>query len=107
MTTFATADVLPEVIAPPLLQAIIRALEVAPRNHGPWTIITDSKYAVNCLTVWYDNFERNGWVATHGGAVANKWLIQRAKNLVDLRVGTVLQWVPGHSKTHGNDMAHE
>ena len=42
------------------LTAILRALELAPLNREV-TIFSDSNYAINCVTTWFQNWRKNGW----------------------------------------------
>ncbi|KKY24893.1 putative rnase h domain protein [Phaeomoniella chlamydospora] len=91
------------------LTALLRALEVAPL-HRPVEIYTDSRYAIGCITQWYDNWVRKGWVTAKGHKVENKDLIVEIKKMVDERkdsfgVDTVFVWVKGHAGSEGNQMA--
>lgn len=44
-------------------------------------IYTDSSYTINCVTKWYNNWEKNGWINTKNKPVENKDLIQLLHNL--------------------------
>jgi ribonuclease HI len=44
-------------------------------------IYTDSSYMINCMTKWYNAWEKNGWKNTKGKDVENKELIQALYNL--------------------------
>lgn len=44
-------------------------------------IYTDSLYTINCVTKWYSNWEKNGWINTQNKPVENKDLIQLLHNL--------------------------
>ena len=87
------------------LTAILRALELAPGNRHV-TICTDSRYAIDCVTNWYRNWKRNGWLSTNRKPVENRDLVQeiRAKmeERTDLRVATCFTWVKGHAGHAGN-----
>ncbi|KAJ7151057.1 ribonuclease H-like domain-containing protein [Mycena filopes] len=77
------------------LTAVIMALEEALRiqsrqcsnnPRAPFFILnikTDSQYAVNCLTLWINNWRRNGWMTRNDRPVANVDLIERADELRD------------------------
>ncbi|KAL8941027.1 MAG: hypothetical protein Q9211_001993, partial [Gyalolechia sp. 1 TL-2023] len=87
------------------LTAIILALEQAAEfyrqsSSSPYmrvTIMTDSKYALGCMTDWCHKWMNNGWVNSAGRAVANRRLIQDALDLQDEieQNGSVeYEWVP-------------
>lgn len=90
------------------LTAVQRALDIAPR-HRDVTIYTDSKYAIDCATNWYRNWERNGWVTAKGKAVENKDLVQGIRESLNEReeMGkeTYFVWVKGHANDEGNIQA--
>jgi ribonuclease HI len=44
-------------------------------------IYTDSSYLINCMTKWYNIWEKNEWKTTKGKDVENKELIQILYNL--------------------------
>ncbi|ERF73555.1 hypothetical protein EPUS_08762 [Endocarpon pusillum Z07020] len=87
------------------LTAIMRALDIAPR-HRDVTIYTDSRYAIDCVTNWYKNWKRNGWVTTNKKAVENRDLIQEVRSRIEEREGlgrgTYFVWVKGHNGDRGN-----
>ncbi|KAL9106202.1 MAG: hypothetical protein Q9227_008735 [Pyrenula ochraceoflavens] len=87
------------------LTAILRALEIAPR-HRDVTIFTDSRYAIDCVTNWYKNWEKNGWVTAAKKPVENKELVQEVRELIEARdwanKQTLFNWVKGHNDDPGN-----
>jgi ribonuclease HI len=87
------------------LTAILRALDIAPR-HRDITIYTDSRYAIDCVTDWYKNWKRNGWVTKNRKPVENKDLVQEVRAKMEEREGlgrgTYFVWVKGHSGNKGN-----
>lgn len=87
------------------LTAIQRALDIAP-SHRDVTIYTDSKYAIDCVTNWYKNWMRNGWVNSKGKSVENKDLVQDIRDKLEERdlLGkvTYFVWVKGHAADAGN-----
>ncbi|KAF7512940.1 hypothetical protein GJ744_012043 [Endocarpon pusillum] len=87
------------------LTAIMRALDIAPR-HRDVTIFTDSRYAIDCVTNWYKNWKRNGWVTANKKAVENRDLIQEVRMRIEEREGlgrgTYFVWVKGHNGDRGN-----
>ena len=58
------------------LTAIIRALEVAPKDRKI-IIFSDSNYAINCVTVWCFNWRNNGWLNATKKPVENKDLVSK------------------------------
>ena len=98
------------------LTALQRALEIAPRN-TPVTILTDSKYAIDCVTVWYLNWRRNGWVTAAGKTVENRDVIENVLAKIEERASlgsgrqgqtmtmTRFEWVKGHAASVGNGEA--
>jgi len=87
------------------LTAILRALEIVPR-HRDISIITDSRYAIDCVTSWYVNWRKNGWRTSAGKAVENKDLVENILAKIEernsLMVQTLFEWIKGHSNQLGN-----
>ncbi|KAL2753673.1 hypothetical protein ACRALDRAFT_2126496 [Sodiomyces alcalophilus JCM 7366] len=87
------------------LTAILRALEISPENQDI-QIITDSQYSINCVTVWYKNWEKRDWHTSAGEPVKNKDLVQAVRERIEARElegsKTVFTWVKGHSDNAGN-----
>ncbi len=90
------------------LTAILRALELAPRQQEV-CIHTDSEYSIKCLTVWCQNWRRNGWVGSNGRAVENRDLIEAILTRIDERkslgAATNFRWIRGHANDPGNTEA--
>ncbi|SLM33870.1 Ribosomal protein L9/RNase H1, N-terminal [Lasallia pustulata] len=87
------------------LTAILRALDIVPRNRDV-TIITDSRYAIDCVTVWYLNWRKNGWKTAAGKPVENKDIVENVLAKIEernhLKVQTLFEWIKGHSNHPGN-----
>ncbi|KAL8952370.1 MAG: hypothetical protein Q9222_001706 [Ikaeria aurantiellina] len=87
------------------LTAILRALEIVPKNRDV-SIITDSKYAIDCVTVWFVNWRKNGWKTSAGKAVENKDLVENILAKIDERqslgIQTAFEWIKGHAHHPGN-----
>ncbi|CRG83189.1 ribonuclease HI [Talaromyces islandicus] len=90
------------------LTAILRALEIAPR-HRPVTIVTDSRYAIDCVTSWFKKWIRNNWQTSDGRPVENKDLVKavlvKINERESLNVTTSFEWVKGHNRDFGNEEA--
>ena len=82
-----------------------RALDLAPLNRNV-TIVTDSQYSINCVTVWFVNWRRNNWQTAAKKPVENKDLVEGilAKIEERKRCGreTLFEWVKGHASDPGN-----
>ena len=88
------------------LTAIQRALDIIPRNR-PAVIITDSKYAIDCVTTWFQTWRRNGWKTAAGKAVENKDLVENILARIEERLNqcgarTDFEWIKGHANNPGN-----
>ncbi len=87
------------------LTAVSRALDIAPR-HRDVAIFTDSKYAIDCVTVWFINWRRNNWQTAAKKQVENKDLIEGILSKIEernaLKVQTKFQWIKGHANDPGN-----
>ena len=87
------------------LTAIYRALEIVPRNRHV-IIITDSRYAIDCVTTWYINWRKNGWKTSAGKAVENKDIVEnillKMEERSKLQVQTNFEWIKGHANHPGN-----
>lgn len=90
------------------LTAILRALEIAPTRREVH-IITDSSYSINCVTIWYKNWERNNWLTSTKQPVMNKDLIEdilaKIRERQGLGFATVFNWIKGHSNDPSNEAA--
>ncbi|KZF20742.1 ribonuclease H-like protein [Xylona heveae TC161] len=87
------------------LTAILRALEIAPK-HRDVTIFTDSRYSIDCVTVWYINWRRNNWQTSQKKPVENRDLIEAILSNIEernaLKVQTLFHWLKGHADHEGN-----
>lgn len=113
------------------LTAMVRALEVAPKDRKI-IIVSDSKYSIDCVTDWFHNWQRNGWVNSAKKPVENRDLVQKILDQLNERMrlnahrtvdeeetpstekrsfwdrglgGVRFEWVKGHDKDAGNSAA--
>ncbi|KAF3919884.1 hypothetical protein ABW21_db0204756 [Orbilia brochopaga] len=91
------------------LSAILRAIEIAPK-HREILIFTDSKYAIQCVTEWFQKWRSNGWQTAAGRPVENQDLIEEILTRIEERITqggakTKFEWVNGHKGVVGNEMA--
>lgn len=70
------------------------------------SIVSDSRYAIDCVTVWHVNWRKNGWKTSAGKAVENKDLVEsvlaRIEERNSLAVQTTFEWIKGHANHPGN-----
>ena len=87
------------------LTAVLRALEIVPRNRNV-IIVTDSRYAIDCVTSWYINWRKKGWKTSAGKAVENKDIVENVLAKIEerdkLNVQTTFEWIKGHANNPGN-----
>ncbi|KAF3924156.1 hypothetical protein AA313_de0206946 [Arthrobotrys entomopaga] len=91
------------------LSAILRAIEIAPK-HREVLIFTDSKYAIQCVTDWFQKWRSNGWQTAAGKPVENQDIIEEILQRIEERIvqggaKTKFEWVNGHKGVVGNEMA--
>ncbi|NXT22066.1 RNH1 Ribonuclease, partial [Syrrhaptes paradoxus] len=87
------------------IHAACKAIEQAKsQNIKKLIIYTDSKFTINGITSWVDNWKTNGWRTSSGGSVINKEDFER---LDSLSKGIEIQWmhIPGHAGFQGNEEA--
>ncbi|CEJ86323.1 hypothetical protein VHEMI04073 [[Torrubiella] hemipterigena] len=100
------------------ITAIIIALEKALEkfddlDHRPYLkvkIYSDSRYAVNCMTIWIYKWANNGWTNVAGCEVANRDLLEEASRLDDrLRdLGEVdYIWIPREDNEYADGLCNE
>uniref|UniRef100_A0A8C3PBP1 Ribonuclease H1 n=2 Tax=Chrysemys picta bellii TaxID=8478 RepID=A0A8C3PBP1_CHRPI len=87
------------------IHAACRAIEQAKsQNIKKLVLYTDSKFTINGITSWVDNWKNNGWRTSTGKDVINKEDFERLDKLSE---GMEIQWmhVPGHAGFTGNEAA--
>uniref|UniRef100_A0A1I7UUL6 RNase H domain-containing protein n=1 Tax=Caenorhabditis tropicalis TaxID=1561998 RepID=A0A1I7UUL6_9PELO len=92
------------------LEAIKHATEIARHTTNPnINIKSDSKYALDSINNWSNNWERNGWRTATGQPVQNQDLIRDIKsNVSDLRASgknVGFEHVRGHQNDYHNNEA--
>jgi len=82
------------------LTAILRALEVCPLDCDV-KVISDSSYAIKCVTEWAATWIKNHWITSVGRPVENQDLVEKVlakmKERKDQGAETKYEWVKGHS----------
>jgi ribonuclease HI len=73
------------------------------------TIVTDSRYSIDCVTTWFHKWVRNNWQTSDNRPVENRDLIQavlvKINERESLKVTTNFEWVKGHNRHFGNEEA--
>ena len=87
------------------LTAAIKALEHLP-NKSKVVLTTDSKYVMQGITEWIENWKSRGWKTANKKPVLNQGLWQRLDTLTNLHT-IKWQWVKGHSGHRENEMADQ
>ena len=85
------------------LTAAIKALEYLPENSSV-VLTTDSKYVMQGITEWIENWKLRGWKTANKKPVLNQGLWQRLDTLTNLHT-IKWQWVKGHSGHRENEIA--
>ena len=90
------------------LTAVLRALDTAPKDRDI-TIITDSRYAINCATKWIEKWRTSSWKTIDGKNVENRDIIENIVGKMDersaLQSRTKFEWIKGHADFQGNKHA--
>ncbi|MFV2038516.1 MAG: ribonuclease HI [Paracoccaceae bacterium] len=87
------------------LMAAIRALEALERP-STITIVTDSAYVKNGITVWIHGWKRNGWRTAGKKPVKNAGLWQCIETAA-ARHQVNWQWIKGHAGHAENERADQ
>ena len=85
------------------LQAPIEALK-AIRKKLPIHIYTDSKYVMEGITRWLENWKRNNWRTANKKPVKNQDLWEELDQLASSHA-IEWHWVKGHAGHEGNERA--
>ncbi len=88
------------------LSAVINALEYVMLNHPgdtKVTLITDSQYVKQGITVWIHNWKKNGWRTASKAPVKNKelWV---SLDEISSHLDITWKWVKGHSGVELNEL---
>ena len=86
------------------LTASIKALETLKSNDISVDLYTDSKYVIQGINEWIDNWKVKNWKNANKKTVKNIELWKRLDEL-NQKFSINWHWVKGHSDDPGNDMA--
>ena len=87
------------------LLAPIKAIEKF-KKKSEISIMTDSNYVKDGITIWIKKWEKNGWKTASKKPVKNKDLWKKLKNL-SLKHSIKWIWVKGHAQNKYNNLADE
>lgn len=83
------------------LTAILAAFQHRKNKAVPMTVVSDSQYALGCLTLWHPNWARNGWMNASKKPVANRELVETIVALI--QPDDAFHWVKGHAGHEFNE----
>tara|TARA_B110000046_G_C12983427_1_gene394491 strand:+ start:37 stop:813 length:777 start_codon:yes stop_codon:yes gene_type:complete len=89
------------------LNALYKALLIAQEITSPQsiTILSDSKYSIECIATWAYAWKANNWTKK-SGEIKNLELIKNAHNLYEqIKNKIIIKHVKGHSGVEGNELA--
>ena len=86
------------------LTASIKALEALTSSDISVDLYTDSKYVIQGINEWIDNWKAKNWKNANKKTVKNIELWKRLDEL-NQKFSINWHWVKGHSDDPGNDMA--
>ena len=88
------------------LNALYKALLICKENKGnSHTILSDSKYSIDCISTWAYSWKSKGWTKK-SGEIKNLELIKKAHFLYEeLKNDITIKHVKGHAGIEGNELA--
>lgn len=89
------------------LNALYKALLLASEANTSEkiTILSDSKYSIDCITTWAYGWKKNGWTKK-SGEIKNLELIKDAHSLYQqIKDKIIIKHVKGHAGIEGNELA--
>jgi len=88
------------------LNALYKALLICESNQNhPNTILSDSKYSIDCICTWAYGWKAKNWTKK-GGEIKNLELIKSAHLLYEkIKNNITIKHVKGHSGIEGNELA--
>lgn len=91
------------------LNALYQALLIAKENVDKGKtvqVLSDSKYSINCISVWAFNWKKKGWMRKEKGDIKNLEVIQASHELyLSIKDTITLSHVKGHAGIEGNELA--
>ncbi len=84
--------------------AIIAICQAIIYNAKELTIYTDSKFMIDCMEKWINNWKKNNWKTANKQPVKNIEDLKRLDELC-IRIKTTWVYCPGHKGVYGNEQA--
>ena len=84
------------------LTGALKAIEETSKNDN-LIIVSDSKYVVNGINDWVNNWKENGWKTSSGKKVASDKLWKKISKLMEDRTIRA-EWVRGHDGHPENEL---
>lgn len=88
------------------LTAVIRALETLKHDRLPVQVTTDSRYVMDGITQWLENWKARGWKTASKKPVKNEDLWRQLDTLA-AQYDLSWAWVKGHSGHPENEQADQ
>ena len=85
------------------LTAVIKALQYFHETQSI-KVFTDSKYVLNGMSLWIENWKKNGWKTANKKPVKNKDLWIELDTALD-KHNIIWKWVKGHAGNQYNEIA--
>lgn len=85
------------------LYAVVMAIKQIPKG-GRLRIVSDSMYAINCMTTFRKKWETNGFKNYQGREIAHMELVKVGHGIMDTRIVEFVH-VRGHTGNPGNEEA--
>lgn len=89
------------------LKALYKALQLADEINTDQkiTILSDSKYSIDCISTWAYGWKKNNWTKK-SGEIKNLELIKNGHTLYEkIQNNIILKHVKGHAGIEGNELA--
>jgi ribonuclease HI len=88
------------------LYAILSALNKLENiKYNTVTINSDSKYAINCVTIWYKKWEKNGFVGSNKKPVENLDIIDEIVTVIRSNPNITFEYVERKYNTEADKLA--
>lgn len=89
------------------LLAILNAIKCVAPNNPKFKILTDSKYAMNCVTLWNKTWRKNNWMTSNNTPVKNRELVLEISNMLTKYPNIYIEHIYSHTNNYFNDMADQ
>lgn len=87
------------------LSAVLEALKIL-SNSQQGTVISDSKYTINCCESWLPSWKSAGWTKRTPGPLKNIDILKDLDRELQ-KHSLVFKWIKGHSGNYGNEFVDD